>query len=251
MELTFEQARVLGALVEKQMTTPDYYPMTVTALVAACNQRNNRDPVTAFTAEDIERILGALNDLDLTRFTRQSGGRTLKYLHRAPQTLEIDDEQLAILAIMMLRGPQTIAELKSRTERYIDFASVEAVEERVQDLITRDEPLCEQLPRVIGQRETRFMTMLVPDHPATSAVRPRPVEARSPQPATETASPSKPELERRVAILETTVAHLLEELGIEAPRKPNQISTMSDIAAISMRKRHNRQRSRNTPFTFH
>ena len=217
MELTFEQARVLGALVEKQMTTPDYYPMTVTALVAACNQKNNRDPVTAFTAEDIERILGALNDLDLSRFTRQSGGRTLKYLHRAPQTLEIDDEQLAILAVMMLRGPQTIAELKTRTERYIDFGSIEAVEERVQDLITRDEPLCEQLPRVIGQRETRFMTLLVPDHPAASTVQEPPVAARSPQPPTETASPSPSGLEQRVQVLETTVAHLLDELGLEAP----------------------------------
>ena len=117
MELTFEQARVLGALVEKQKTTPDYYPMTVNALVAACNQKNNREPVTAFTDTDVERILGELNDLDLARFTRQSGGRTLKYLHRAPDTLEVDDEQLAILSIMMLRGPQTLAELKSRTER--------------------------------------------------------------------------------------------------------------------------------------
>lgn len=223
MELTFEQARVLGALIEKQMTTPDYYPMTVTALVAACNQKNNRDPVTAFTAEDIERILGALNNLDLARFTRQSGGRTLKYLHRGPQTLEIDDEQLAILAIMMLRGPQTIAELKTRTDRYIDFGSIEAVEERVQDLITRDVPLCEQLPREIGQRETRFMTMLVPDHPASKLISPPPVEARSPHTPRENGPATPQALELRVEALETTVAHLLDQLGIEAPRhtEPN------------------------------
>lgn len=225
MELTFEQARVLGALIEKQMTTPDYYPMTVNALVAACNQKNNRDPVTAFTAEDIERILGALNELDLARFTRQSGGRTLKYLHRGPQTLEVDDEQLALLAIMMLRGPQTIAELKTRTERYVDFASIEAVEERVQDLMTRDVQLCEQLPREVGQRETRFMTPLVPNHPASSINAELPIDARSSRAPMEAASHTPDALEQRVEALETTVAHLLDQLGIESPA-----STESEVA---------------------
>lgn len=217
MELTFEQARVLGALIEKQMTTPDYYPMTVHALAAACNQKNNREPVTAFSDGDVERILSELNDLDLSRFTRQSGGRTLKYLHRGPQTLEIDDEQLAILAIMMLRGPQTISELRTRTERYIDFDSTEAVEERVQDLITRDVPLCEEVPRVVGQRETRFMTLLVPDHPATNTPETPPREARSPEVAVQPAPPNPESLVHRIEALETTVAHLLDQLGIDTP----------------------------------
>ena len=184
MELSFEQARVLGSLIEKQMTTPDYYPMTVNALVAACNQRNNREPVTAFDDTDIERLLSELNDLDLARFTRQSGGRTLKYLHRAPDTLEVDDEQLAILAIMMLRGPQTLAELKSRTERYVDFPTLDAVEERVTDLM-------EALTAV---------TIATP--PANV-----PTEAE----------PIRSDLEARVADLERTVEFLLAELGMEAP----------------------------------
>ncbi len=205
MELTFEQARVLGSLIEKQMTTPDYYPLTVNALVAACNQKNNREPVTAFDETDVERLLGELNDLDLARFTRQSGGRTLKYLHRAPDTLGVDDEQAAILAIMMLRGPQTVAELKSRTERYVDFGSIGAVDERVNDLMTRDEPLVVQLPRATGQREDRFMTVLVPDHPASAADSSAPVVAQ--------ARPSP--LEQRVAALEATVAHLLDQLGLD------------------------------------
>ena len=212
MELTFEQARVLGALVEKQMTTPDYYPMTVNALVAACNQKNNREPVTAFTDTDVERILGELNDLDLARFTRQSGGRTLKYLHRGPDTLGIDEEQLAILAIMLLRGPQTIAELKTRTERYVDFASLIAVEERVDDLMTRDEPLVQLLPRATGQREDRYMTLLVPDHPASSgapSVTTAPVSSEPGQ--------IRPALESRVAELERTVDFLLDQLGLEPP----------------------------------
>ena len=214
MELTFEQARVLGALVEKQMTTPDYYPMTVNALVAACNQKNNREPVTGFTDTDVERILGELNDLDLARFTRQSGGRTLKYLHRAPDTLEVDDEQLAILSIMMLRGPQTLAELKSRTERYVDFASIEAVGERVDDLMTRNEPLVELLPRATGQREDRYMTLLVPDHPATTTAERFAVSATEPSAPPE---PAQNDLESRVAYLERTVEFLLAELGLDAP----------------------------------
>lgn len=215
MELTFEQARVLGSLIEKQMTTPDYYPMTVNALVAASNQKNNREPVTAFDETDVQRLLGELNDLDLARFTRQSGGRTLKYVHRAPDTLGVDDEQLAILAIMMLRGPQTLSELKSRTERYVDFGSIEAVAERVDDLVTRDEPLVELLPRASGQREDRYMTLLVPDHPAATAAE-RMVVSTAPQPNT-TSEPAGPDLAARVTDLERTVSFLLEELGLEAP----------------------------------
>ncbi|MDH3249539.1 MAG: YceH family protein [Acidimicrobiia bacterium] len=218
MELTFAQSRVLGSLIEKQMTTPDYYPMTVNALVAACNQRNNREPVTAFDGTEVERLLGELNDLDLARFTRQSGGRTLKYLHRAPDTLGVDDEQLAILAIMMLRGPQTLSELKSRTERYVDFPSLDAVEARVTDLITRDEQLVEQLPRATGQREDRFMTLLVPDHPANAASE-RSVVGAAPSSGANPGEgePARSDLESRVADLERTVAFLLEELGMEAP----------------------------------
>ena len=218
MELTFEQARVLGSLIEKQMTTPDYYPMTVNALVAACNQKNNRDPVTAFDETDIQRLLAELNGLDLARFTRQSGGRTLKYVHRAPDTLGVDDEQLAILSIMMLRGPQTLSELKSRTERYVDFRSIESVAERVDDLMTRDEPLVELLPRASGQREDRYMTLLVPDHPASTTAERSVVSVTAPPAAApETPEAARSDLESRVADLEHTVEFLLAELGLEPP----------------------------------
>ena len=203
--LTFEQARVLGSLIEKQMTTPDYYPMTVNALVSACNQKNNREPVTAFDEADVERILGELNGLGLTRFTRASGSRTLKYVHKGLDVLAVDDEQLAILAIMLLRGPQTIAELKTRTERYIAFTGIDHVEERVHDLMSRDEPLVIESERVTGQRETRYQTLLV-DHPMASHASAEPVLATR---------PSRSELEARVDRLEHIVARLVDELGIE------------------------------------
>lgn len=211
MELTFEQARLVGSLIEKQMTTPDYYPMTVNALVAACNQKNNREPVTAFTDGDIDRLLAELNDLELTRFTRASGSRTLKYVHRALDVWEVDEEQLAILAIMLLRGPQTISELKTRTERYIAFASLEAVESRVRDLITRDDPVVVESHRVTGQRETRYHTTLV-DHPGNYMSDAVPITVR---PTSETIPESAPsDLETRVAALERMVDRLLTELGV-------------------------------------
>lgn len=205
MELTFEQARVLGALIEKQMTTPDYYPMTVNALVAACNQKNNREPVTSFDDSDVERVLTELAEVGLTRFTRASGGRTLKYVHKAPEVLGVDDEQLAILAVMLLRGPQTIAELKARTERYIDFADADHVEERVGDLMTRDDPLVVESERLPGRREARYETLLV-DHPMSA-----PTESLRQIPT----SSARVELEERVAALEQTVARIVSELGIE------------------------------------
>ena len=211
MQLTFEQARVVGALIEKQMTTPDYYPMTVNALVAACNQKNNREPVTAFDDADVERLLGELNDLELTRYTRASGSRTLKYVHRGLDVWEVDEEQLAILAIMLLRGPQTIPELKSRTERYMEFGDLDAVEARVRDLMTRDEPLVVETPRASGQREARFHTLLT-DHPGNHAPDSG-AQATSGDPAGSRTSP----LEARVTTLETTIAFLLEELGLDAP----------------------------------
>ena len=213
MELTFEQARVLGSLVEKQMTTPDYYPMTVNALVAACNQKNNREPVTDFDEATVERLLSELNDLGLTRFTRASGSRTLKYVHKAPDVLGVDDEQLAILAIMLLRGPQTIAELKARTDRYVGFDDLDDVEERVSDLMTRDDPLVEEVPRMSGQRETRYRTLLV-EHPSELSADPSdagPVSSPS-------SAPTRAEdLADRVERLERLVDHLLSELGMEPP----------------------------------
>lgn len=205
MKLTFEQARVLGSLIEKQMTTPDYYPMTVNALVSACNQKNNREPVTAFDDTDVERILGDLNDLGLTRFTRASGSRTLKYVHKGPDVLGVDDEQLAILAVMLLRGPQTIAELKTRTERYVAFADIDHVEERVRDLIERDDPLVVESQPVPGRRETRYETVLV-DHPMASPGGAAPVVATR---------PTVTDLEERVDRLERIVARVAGELGID------------------------------------
>ncbi len=172
--LTPPEARVLGCLIEKQMTTPEYYPMTVNALVSACNQKNNRDPVVTYDDEIVEHALRSLNDRNgLTKFTRSPGARALKYVHKGGDVLQVDDHQLALISVMLLRGPQTAGELRTRTERYIDFEGVPAVEAVLNDLIHRDEPLVEKIHRESGQREERFRSLLADWDPATVG-RPQP-----------------------------------------------------------------------------
>lgn len=158
--LTPEQARVLGCLIEKQMTTPEYYPMTVNALVSAANQKTNRDPVMSLDDESVEAAIAGLTERGLARFTRAPGARTLKYVHKSPDVLEIDDEQTALVGVLLLRGPQTPGELRSRTDRYVAFSDVATVEQTLTDLITRDVPLVERLDREPGRKEHRYRTLL-------------------------------------------------------------------------------------------
>lgn len=169
-----EEARVLGALVEKAFTTPEVYPLTVNALVAACNQRSNRDPVVDYDAETVERALRGLDDRDLARLTRASGGRTVRYVHRCQPTLEIDDEQTALIAVLLLRGPQTPGELRTRTDRYVHFDDVGAVEERLTDLMVRTVPLVERLERAPGQKESRYRCLLLEDSASPPRAAPDP-----------------------------------------------------------------------------
>ena len=194
--LNFEEARVLGCLIEKSMTTPDYYPMTVNALVAACNQKTNRDPVVEFDEATVDETLGSLDRRGLIGLTRVSGGRALKYGHHSGAALRIDDEQIALIGVLLLRGPQTAAELRTRTERYIAFGSVPDVEERLKDLTERDEPLVEHLEREPGQKERRYRCLLV--------------EPGAPPPA-----PVPTDLEQRVAALEEALEQILRRLGEE------------------------------------
>jgi uncharacterized protein len=157
------EARVLGCLVEKAMTTPEYYPLTLNALVAACNQSTNRDPVVDYDEGAVTSALRSLEDRGLAAMTRSPGGRSVKFVHRAGAALEVDDEQLALLAVLLLRGPQTPGELRARTDRYPSIA--DNVDERLTDLIERDRPLVEQLGRAPGQKEHRYRCVLSGDEP--------------------------------------------------------------------------------------
>jgi uncharacterized protein len=196
-----EEARVLGALVEKAFTTPEAYPLTVNAIVAACNQRSNRDPVVDYDTEAVERALRGLDDRDLARLTRASGGRTVRYVHRCQSTLEIDDEQTALIAVLLLRGSQTPGELRTRTDRYVHFDDVASVEERLLDLMGRTVPLVERLERAPGQKESRYRCLLL--------------ESSAPGPAGDLdPDPDRlDDLERRVARIEAALGMDTSDLG--------------------------------------
>ena len=171
MLLTAEEARVLGSLVEKELTTPDHYPLTIKSLVAACNQASNRDPVVDY---DTETVMGALDSLKaqrLIRFVLPSHGRTaVRYRHVLNETLGLDQRQCALLAVLVLRGPQTVGELRARTERMADFDGLDEIDHELRFLSAVAEPLATSLGRRPGQKEERWVSPLVAPAPGPVAV---------------------------------------------------------------------------------
>jgi uncharacterized protein YceH (UPF0502 family) len=185
------EIRVLGCLVEKQRTTPDAYPLTLNSLRLACNQSTNRDPIVHY---DEGQVRSALESLGHRRWTRMAswGGRAVKYRHLLGEALGLSDAELALLTVLMLRGPQTPGELKGRSERIHPFASLAEVEETLGALCERD--LARRLERLPGQKEQRYEQLVGGGAPAAE-------------------KPPAGDLEQRVARLEEQVAALREELG--------------------------------------
>ena len=157
-ELTPVQQRVLGCLIEKRWTTPDQYPLSLNALRLACNQSTNRDPVTRFDETEVREAAERLSRYGLTRLASGAGSRATKYRHLAEEGLGLDREQLAILCVLLLRGPQTLGELKGRTERLAHFAGLDDVERVLGQLADRG--YAERVPRRPGQKEDRFRHLL-------------------------------------------------------------------------------------------
>lgn len=149
------EMRVLGCLIEKDLATPEYYPLTLNALTAACNQKSNRDPVMALDEAEVVR---ALDSLKTKRYARQSaeGIRAAKYCHSLTENLMLEPADLAILAELLLRGPQTVGELRTRGERMCPLADLAMVEAVLQGLMNPDRPLVCKLPRQAGRKEARF-----------------------------------------------------------------------------------------------
>jgi uncharacterized protein YceH (UPF0502 family) len=161
VSFTPEEARVVGALAEKALSTPQYYPLTHNALVNACNQSNNRDPVVAYDAEVVDAALDGLREKGAARVIHAGGGnRTTKYRHVLDEALGLDARELALVTVLLLRGPQTLKELRTRTERMADFDSIDDVERDLVRLSERDEPLTELLEKEPGRREPRWRTTL-------------------------------------------------------------------------------------------
>jgi len=159
-KLTEVEARIVGALVEKQLTTPEYYPLTLNALTAACNQKSNRDPVVSFDEETVTRTLENLRDKNLVYVFYGSTSRVPKYKHMLPSVYELEPSEVAVICVLLLRGAQTLGELRGRTDRLYDFTGLGEVNETLDNLMRRDEPLVVKLERQAGQKEVRYAHLL-------------------------------------------------------------------------------------------
>jgi uncharacterized protein YceH (UPF0502 family) len=197
-ELDPVEIRVLGSLLEKQQTTPDAYPLTRNALVLACNQRSNREPVTDFSDGEVEAALDRLRELVLV--WKVEGARTERWEHNLDARWELHGDAKAVLTLLFLRGAQTPGELRTRAERMHDFTTLADVEASLQRMASESEPLVFELPRRPGQKETRWSHLAGSAPPGTS--RPEPIA---------TADEEAP-LARRVARLEALVAELDADL---------------------------------------
>jgi uncharacterized protein YceH (UPF0502 family) len=159
--LTEIETRVLGSLIEKQVTTPEYYPLTLNALTLACNQKNNRHPVTSYTENQVSAALESLREKNLTYVFYGSTSRVPKYKHVMPEVMHLKAAEMALMCALMLRGAQTLGELRGNASRLHEFSSLEEVEQTLNGLISRDdEALVARLPRQPGQKEGRFAHLL-------------------------------------------------------------------------------------------
>jgi len=200
--LTENEARVLGSLVEKDITTPDYYPMSLNALVNACNQKSNRDPVMSLNEEAVRQAIYSLNEKGLAGTASTADSRVPKYEHRMQEAFNFTRRETALLCVLMLRGPQTPGELRGRTERMHPFEDLTDVQSTLQKLMTREEPLVKVLPRQPGTKEARYAHLLCGEQPGWDA----------PPAAVETRVESSAGGER-IARLEEAVANLNREIA--------------------------------------
>jgi uncharacterized protein YceH (UPF0502 family)/phospholipid N-methyltransferase len=161
-DLTAGEIRVLGCLIEKEATVPDSYPLTVNSLRNASNQSTSRDPVMSMTDHDIDKALTSLRERGLTRTVHSTSNRATKYKHVVPDALGLDAAATAVLSVLMLRGPQTVGELRTRTERQHPFGSTDDVAQTLAELAGREEPLALQLERQPGQKDARWVHLLSP-----------------------------------------------------------------------------------------
>jgi uncharacterized protein len=170
LELTPVELRVLGSLVEKELTTPDQYPLTLNALVLACNQKSNRDPIVDLDEETVMASVTSAKTKSLVRFVHPSHGRSaLRYAHTLAEALDVSQRQLALLAVMMLRGPQTLAELRTRTARMAEFSDLDDLERELARLSGLETPLVNRQPRRSGQKEDRYAHLVGGDNAGESS----------------------------------------------------------------------------------
>lgn len=196
--LDLHSVRVLGSLIEKEITTPDSYPLTLNALTAACNQTSNRDPVLQLNEGTVATALDDLSRRQLVRGTLRSDSRVPRYRHLLAETLHLHPAEIAALGVLMLRGPQTVGEIRTRTARLFEFTDLARVELTLQSLASLTQPLVVQLPRQPGQKEVRYAHLLSGEP-----------QAETPSPAVRPATTA----DNRIDALEHEVASLLAALA--------------------------------------
>jgi uncharacterized protein YceH (UPF0502 family) len=202
IKLTENEVRVLGSLVEKDITTPEYYPLSLNALVNACNQKSNRDPVMQLHEDAVRDALEGLQQQRMAGPARGADSRVTKYEQRLQEVFNFTRPEIAVLCVLLLRGPQTPGELRGRSERLFHFEALEDVQSALQKLTQREPPLAKALARQPGTKESRYAHLLAGDV----------VEAEGPAHAIVPAE-RDPEEAERIARLEEEVAELRREVG--------------------------------------
>ncbi len=202
------EVRILGCLIEKELTTPEYYPLTVNALTNACNQKSNRNPVVSYDQETVAQSLRRLQGEGLVIIVSGAGHRVRKYEHRFMEKLYVSKKEMVVLCELMLRGPQTIGEIRTRGERMYEFSGLDEVREALEEMMSeRERPLVKMLPRQPGQKENRYAHLLsgepvIPEAEAT--------ETQDPEGGSHI--PGSREKEERIAELEAEVRELRREI---------------------------------------
>ncbi|HKR85896.1 MAG TPA: YceH family protein [Terriglobales bacterium] len=210
LNLTDIEARVLGALIEKDITTPDYYPLSLNALVNACNQKNNRDPVMNLGEDVLRQALASLQEKRLAGPAGGADSRVTKYEHRLQEVFNFDRRETAVICVLLLRGPQTPGELRGRTERMYRFEALEDVQSAIQKLMDRQPPLARVLPRQPGTKESRYMHLLSGDRAPEYL---ESIASSSPRSSSDDAQERISNLENQLALLRSEIAELRRELA--------------------------------------
>ena len=217
--LTLAEARVLGTLMEKARTVPDSYPMTLNTLVAGCNQKSSREPITNLSEPEVQEALDGLKRRSLAFASR--GTRVERWEHNFQRAMVVPEQSAVLLGLLMLRGPQTPGELRIHSERWYRFADISSVEAFLDEMASRSEekggPLVVQLPRAPGSREARWAHLLCGPADTSAALRAAPAEEAASQGAL---AERVSALENEVAQLRAVVSDLAEQLGLSPPGQP-------------------------------
>ena len=216
MILTETETRVLGSLIEKDITTPDYYPLSLNALVNASNQKNNRDPVMTLDETAVRDALATLQEKRMAGPASGADSRVIKFEHRLQEVFNFDRREIAVVCVLLLRGPQTPGELRSRTDRMYHFEALEDVVSTLDRLAQREPPLARILPRQPGTKESRYTHLFSGEPPMSAAIEDVSVartsaerESKGPLPATAGTTA----LSDRVNTLEEEVSRLRQDLS--------------------------------------